>query len=93
MSNIAGGISKGANIAQGLGSMINMVSGESTATTKGEAVSQSIQNVIGGAATGAKMGSAFGPVGAIVGGVAGLGVGLVGKKVKLLTKDFMKILL
>lgn len=88
MSNIAGGISKGANIAQGLGSMINMVSGESTATTKGEAVSQSIQNVIGGAATGAKMGSAFGPVGAIVGGVAGLGVGLVGKKGKVTDQGF-----
>ena len=88
LSNIAGGISKAANIAQGLGSMINMVSGESTATTKGEAVSQSIQNVVGGAATGAKMGSAFGPVGAIVGGVAGLGVGLVGKKGKVTEQGF-----
>lgn len=88
ISNIAGGINKAANIAQGLGSMINMVSGESTATTKGEAVSQSIQNVVGGAATGAKMGSAFGPVGAIVGGVAGLGVGLVGKKGKVTEQGF-----
>lgn len=81
-------ISKAADIAQGLGSMINMVSGESTATTKGEAISQSIQNVVGGAATGAKMGSAFGPVGAIVGGVAGLGVGLVGKKGKVTEQGF-----
>lgn len=88
ISNIAGGINKAANIAQELGSMINMVSGESTATTKGEAVSQSIQNVVGGAATGAKMGSAFGPVGAIVGGVAGLGVGLVGKKGKVTEQGF-----
>ena len=88
ISNIAGGINKAANIAQGLGSMINMVSGESTATTKGEAVSQSIQNVVGGAATGAKMGSAFGPVGAIVGGVAGLGVGLIGKKGKVTEQGF-----
>lgn len=88
ISNIAGGISKAADIAQGLGSMINMVSGESTATTKGEAISQSIQNVVGGAATGAKMGSAFGPVGAIVGGVAGLGVGLVGKKGKVTEQGF-----
>lgn len=88
ISNIAGGINKAANIAQGLGSMINMVSGESTATTKGEAVSQSIQNVVGGAATGAKMGSAFGPVGAIVGGVVGLGVGLVGKKGKVTEQGF-----
>lgn len=88
ISNIAGGINKAANIAQGLGSMINMVSGESTVTTKGEAVSQSIQNVVGGAATGAKMGSAFGPVGAIVGGVAGLGVGLVGKKGKVTEQGF-----
>lgn len=88
LSNIAGGISKAANITQGLGSMINMVSGESTATTKGEAVSQSIQNVVGGAATGAKMGSAFGPVGAIVGGVAGLGVGLIGKKGKVTERGF-----
>lgn len=88
ISNIAGGINKAANIAQGLGSMINMVSGESTATTKGEAVSQSIQNVVGGATTGAKMGSAFGPVGAIVGGVAGLGVGLVGKKGKVTEQGF-----
>lgn len=88
ISNIAGGINKAANIAQGLGSMINMVSGESTATTKREAVSQSIQNVVGGAATGAKMGSAFGPVGAIVGGVAGLGVGLVGKKGKVTEQGF-----
>ena len=88
ISNIAGGINKAANIAQGLGSMINMVSGESTATTKGEAVSQSIQNVVGGAATGAKMGAAFGPVGAIVGGVAGLGVGLVGKKGKVTEQGF-----
>lgn len=88
ISNIAGGINKAANIAQGLGSMINMVSGESTATTKGEAVSQSIQNVVGGAAAGAKTGSAFGPVGAIVGGVAGLGVGLVGKKGKVTEQGF-----
>lgn len=88
ISNIAGGINKAANIAQELGSMINMVSGESTATTKGEAVSQSIQNVVGGAATGAKMGSAFGPVGAIVGGVAGLGVGLIGKKGKVTEQGF-----
>lgn len=86
--NGGSGINKAANIAQGLGSMINMVSGESTATTKGEAVSQSIQNVVGGAATGAKMGSAFGPVGAIVGGVAGLGVGLVGKKGKVTEQGF-----
>ena len=88
ISNIAGGINKAANIAQGLGSMINMVSGESTATTKGEAVSQSIQNVVGGAATGAKMGSAFGPVGAIVGGVSGLGVCLVGKNGKVTEQGF-----
>lgn len=88
LSNIAGGISKALNVTQGLGSMANMIGGESTATTKGEAVSQSIQNVVGGAATGFEMGSAFGPVGSIVGGVAGLGVGLVGKKGKVTEQGF-----
>lgn len=81
--NITDILGKGSDIIGGVTNIASMLAGPSTATTKGEAVQQSIQNVIGGAATGAQIGSVAGPVGAIVGGVAGLATGLVGKKGKI----------
>lgn len=75
-------------IASGASDLVGLASGPSTATTKGEAVSQSVQGVFKGAGTGAKMGSAFGPVGAIVGGVAGAAVGLVGKSGNVESESF-----
>ena len=81
--NITDILGKGSDILGGMTNIASMLAGPSTATTKGEAVQQSIQNVIGGAATGVQMGSVAGPVGAIVGGAAGLATGLVGKKGKI----------
>lgn len=81
--NITDILGKGSDIIGGVTNIASMLAGPSTATTKGEAVQQSIQNVIGGAATGAQMGLVAGPVGAIVGGAAGLATGLVGKKGKI----------
>lgn len=81
--NITDILGKGSDIIGGMTNIASMLAGPSTATTKGEAVQQSIQNVIGGAATGVQMGSVAGPVGAIVGGAAGLATGLVGKKGKI----------
>lgn len=81
--NITDILGKGSDIIGGVTNIASMLAGPSTATTKGEAVQQSIQNVIGGAATGVQMGSVAGPVGAIVGGAAGLATGLVGKKGKI----------
>lgn len=81
--NITDILGKGSDIIGGMTNIASMLAGPSTATTKGEAVQQSIQNVIGGAATGVQMGSVAGPVGAIVGGAAGLAAGLVGKKGKI----------
>ena len=81
--NITDILGKGSDIIGGVTNIASMLAGPSTATTKGEAVQQSIQNVIGGAATGVQMGSVAGPVGAIVGGAAGLAAGLVGKKGKI----------
>jgi hypothetical protein len=81
--NITDILGKGSDIIGGVTNIASMLVGPSTAATKGEAVQQSIQNVIGGAATGVQMGSVAGPVGAIVGGAAGLATGLVGKKGKI----------
>lgn len=81
--NITDILGKDSDIIGGVTNIASMLAGPSTATTKGEAVQQSIQNVIGGAATGVQMGSVAGPVGAIVGGAAGLATGLVGKKGKI----------
>lgn len=86
--NITDILGKGSDIIGGVTNIASMLAGPSTATTKGEAVQQSIQNVIGGAATGAQMGLVAGPVGAIVGGAAGLATGLVGKKGKILGGGF-----
>lgn len=63
--------------------MASMLAGPSTATTKGEAVQQSIQNVIGRCCYWSSDGiSCWSEVGAI-GGAAGLATGLVGKKGKI----------
>lgn len=64
--------------ASGLASL--MPGGKSTATTQSEVVSQSIADVGKGAASGMKIGAAFGPIGAAVGAVGGAIVGSIGKK-------------
>ena len=60
---VAGGMIGGA------GDMLTLVGGNSNASTGGEAAKESVQSVFKGAATGAKMGAALGPVGAVVGSI------------------------
>ena len=60
-------------------SMLTSIGSESTATTGADAAKQSVQDIMGGAATGMQLGSALGPMGAMAGAAIGAGVGLIGK--------------
>ena len=64
---------------QGIGSLFGMISGNSTATTDSQVATQSINNVLGGAATGAQVGAIAGPVGMAAGAVGGAILGGIGK--------------
>lgn len=79
---VAGGMIGGA------GDMLTLVGGNSNASTGGEAAKESVQSVFKGAATGAKMGEALGPVGAVVGGIGGAVVGSIGKSGKVQVNGF-----
>lgn len=76
------------NMIGGAGDMLTLVGGNSNATTGGEAAKESVQSVFKGAATGAKMGDALGPVGAVVGGIGGAVVGSIGKSGKVQVNGF-----
>lgn len=60
-------------------SMLTSIGSESTATTGADAAKQSVQDMMGGAATGMQLGSVAGPMGAIAGAAIGAGIGLIGK--------------
>lgn len=87
-SGISSGISKAGNIASDVGAAIGGVmdladtfTGESTATTQGEVVGQSLMAVGKGVSTGVSVGAQIGgPWGAVIGGVAGGLMGAIGKK-------------
>ena len=79
---VAGGMIGGA------GDMLTLVGGNSNASTGGEAAKESVQSVFKGPATGAKMGEALGPVGAVVGGIGGAVVGSIGKSGKVQVNGF-----
>ncbi len=73
-------------IAQAIPGAINTLTSPfqtSTATTGGEAITQSLTGIAEGAGSGAQLGMTIGgPVGGLVGGIAGAAVGLIGKKGK-----------
>lgn len=73
-------------IAQAIPGAINTLTSPfqtSTATTGGEATTQSLTGIAEGAGSGAQLGMTIGgPVGGLVGGIAGAAVGLIGKKGK-----------
>ena len=72
IGTIAGALPGAASLLTGIGS-------ESTATTGADAAKQSVQDIMGGAATGMQLGSALGPMGAMAGAAIGAGIGLIGK--------------
>lgn len=73
-------------IAQAIPGAINTLTSPfqtSTATTGGEAATQSLIGIAEGAGSGAQLGMTIGgPVGGLAGGIAGAAVGLIGKKGK-----------
>ena len=73
-------------IAQAIPGAINTLTSPfqtSTATTGGEAITQSLTGIAEGAGSGAQLGMTIGgPVGGLVGGIAGAAAGLIGKKGK-----------
>ena len=80
------GIGNISGIAQAIPGAINTLTSPfqtSTATTGGEATTQSLTGIAEGAGSGAQLGMTIGgPVGGLVGGIAGAAVGLIGKKGK-----------
>lgn len=80
VAGVASSLQKGVNTATGLAELLPLFTGESTATTQGQVIGQSLSDVASGAATGMKIGSQFGGVGAIVGGGVGAIAGAIGKK-------------
>lgn len=74
MAGLAGGI------GQGVTGMFDQFSNRSTAQTTGQAVKQSISDINNRTMEGMKVGSQFGPWGALIGGAIGTTVGLVGRK-------------
>ena len=80
------GIGNISGIAQAIPGAINTLTSPfqtSTATTGGEATTQSIAGIAEGAGSGAQLGMTIGgPVGGLVGGIAGAAAGLIGKKGK-----------
>lgn len=77
--NVMSTIGTVAGALPGAVSMLTSIGSESTATTGADAAKQSVQDIIGGAATGMQLGSALGPMGAMAGAAIGAGVGLIGK--------------
>ena len=77
--NVMSTIGTVAGALPGAVSMLTSIGSESTATTGADAAKQSVQDIMGGAATGMQLGSALGPMGAMAGAAIGAGVGLIGK--------------
>ena len=77
--NVMSTIGTVAGALPGAVSMLTSIGSESTATTGADATKQSVQDIMGGAATGMQLGSALGPMGAMAGAAIGAGVGLIGK--------------
>lgn len=67
-------------IGQGVAGMFDQFGNKSTAQTTGQAVKQSITDINNRTMEGMKVGSQFGPWGALIGGAIGTTVGLVGRK-------------
>lgn len=79
--DFGGAISAVPNVISGISNLAGLVTGESTATTKGQVVGQSLASIGSGMATGMQAGMAVGgPVGAIVGAGIGTIMGGIGKK-------------
>lgn len=78
-SNTMSKIGTIAGALPGAVSMLTSIGSESTATTGADAAKQSVQDIMGGAATGMQLGSALGPMGAMAGAAIGAGIGLIGK--------------
>ena len=78
-SNVMSTVGTIAEALPGAVSMLTSIGSESTATTGADAAKQSVQDIMGGAATGMQLGSALGPMGAMAGAAIGAGVGLIGK--------------
>lgn len=78
-SNTMSKIGTVAGALPGAVSMLTSIGSESTATTGADAAKQSVQDIMGGAATGMQLGSVAGPMGAIAGAAIGAGIGLIGK--------------
>lgn len=78
-SNVMSTVGTIAGALPGAVSMLTSIGSESTATTGADAAKQSVQDMMGGAATGMQLGSVAGPMGAIAGAAIGAGVGLIGK--------------
>lgn len=66
-------------LSEGIGFMTDLFGSKSTAYDSSDSIKQSVGSIFNGAATGAKIGSAFGPMGQGIGAVAGAGIGLIGK--------------
>lgn len=78
LGSVVGGVGTALNAAMGL---VDSFTGESTATTQGEVVGQSLASVGKGAVTGIQAGMAIGgPIGGAVGGALGAITGAIGKK-------------
>lgn len=67
-------------IGQGVTGMFDQFGNKSTAQTTGQAVKQSVMDINNRTMEGMKVGSSFGPWGALIGGAIGTTVGLVGRK-------------
>lgn len=67
-------------IGQGVAGMFDQFGNRSTAQTTGQAVKQSISDISNRTLEGMKVGSQFGPWGALIGGAAGTTIGLIGRK-------------
>ena len=78
LGSVVSGVGTALNAAMGL---VDSFTGESTATTQGEVVGQSLASVGKGAVTGIQAGMSIGgPIGGIVGGALGAITGAIGKK-------------
>lgn len=78
-SNVMSTVGTIAGALPGAASLLTGIGSESTATTGADAAKQSVQDIMGGAATGMQLGSVAGPMGAIAGAAIGAGIGLIGK--------------
>lgn len=79
-NSVIAGMGKATDVVNGAVELAGLVTGESTATTGGEAAMQSVAAIGSGMSTGLKIGSSFGPLGGAIGAGVGALVGAIGKK-------------